>query len=191
MISGPRYGLRVVCRFRGVSLARCWSSHAHCATRPTAYGATKRPRLVWLLAGRPLMAGVRLEFPILSALQRLCRRFFGCCGAVCDRSRPARASLSCSTALVGLSSGSVRGRPRPRGGDRSGVILVPPLPVPPVRSAARAAQPDVGPHPRRARPVPAPGAPRGGVGGFLGQIRGSDGGRWRRVEASSRAIIGP
>ena len=33
-------------------------------------------------------------------------------GAVCDRSRPARASLSCSTARVCLSSGPVRGRPR-------------------------------------------------------------------------------
>ena len=31
----PHYGLRVVCCFRGVSLARCWSSHAHCATRST------------------------------------------------------------------------------------------------------------------------------------------------------------
>ena len=27
-------------------------------SHPTAYGATKRPRLVWLLAGRPLMARV-------------------------------------------------------------------------------------------------------------------------------------
>ena len=41
----------------------------------------------------------------LGATQRLCRRFFGCCGAVCDRSRPARASLSCSTARVCLSPG--------------------------------------------------------------------------------------
>ena len=37
---------------------------------------------------------------------------WGCCGAVCDRSRPARVSLSCSTARVCPSSGPVRGRPR-------------------------------------------------------------------------------
>ena len=44
--------------------------------------------------------------------QRLRRRFFGCGGAVCDRSRQTRASLSCSTARVCLSSGPVRERPR-------------------------------------------------------------------------------
>ena len=48
--------------------------------------------------------------------------------------------------------------------------------MPPVWSAARAASPDVGLHHRRARPGPAPGATRGGVGGFPGQVRGCGGG---------------
>ena len=59
------------------------------------------------------------------------------CGAVCARSRPARASISCLTAQVCPSSGRVSGRPRKHGGrgrrgwrklhlgvDQSGVIRV-------------------------------------------------------------------
>ena len=42
----------------------------------------------------------------------------------------------------------------------------------PGRSAASAVQPDVGHHHRRARPVPATGAPRGGVGGFVRRCGG-------------------
>ena len=34
------------------------SQHLRRRLRPVPYGATKRPRLVWLLAGRPLMARV-------------------------------------------------------------------------------------------------------------------------------------
>ena len=42
----------------------------------------------------------------------------------------------------------------------------------PGRSAASAVQADIGHHPRRARPVPATGAPRGGVGGFVRRCGG-------------------
>ena len=69
-------------------------------------------------------------------------------------------------------------RTRPRGGDRSGVILVHPLPVrcPPCGRRRAPRSPMSGPNPRRARPGPATGATRGGVGGFLGQVRGCGGG---------------
>ena len=42
----------------------------------------------------------------------------------------------------------------------------------PGRSAASAVQADIGHHPRRARPVPATGAPCGGVGGFVRRCGG-------------------
>ena len=76
------------------------------------------------------------------ATQALRRRFFGCCGAVCDRSRPARGLPLVldrpGLSLVGAGAWAAaipggrgqRGwRPRHRGGDRSGVTLVHPLPV--------------------------------------------------------------
>ena len=53
----------------------------------------------------------------------------------------------------------------------------------PRRSAASAVQPDVGHHHRRARPVPATGATRGGVGGFVRRCGGSV-----AAAAGSRAV---
>ena len=114
------------------------------------YGATKRPRLVWLLAGRPLMA--RVASPPVAGVRR-------------PACRPALASadedpvdwprrLAPHSRVVGC----VR---RCRN-----LVSIP------GRSAASAVQPDVGHHHRRARPVPATGAPRGGVGGFVRRCGG-------------------
>ena len=115
----------------------------------TPYGATKRPRLVWLLAGRPLMArvasptrrrcsgGQRAAPPQWRERRRPPR------SARCQSSRRRRSPgaglslvLDCQgLSLVGagawaaaiLGGRGQRGwRTRPRGGDRSGVILVHP-----------------------------------------------------------------
>ena len=55
--------------------------------------------------------------------------------------RPGRSLVGAGAWAAAIPGGrGQRGwRTRPRGGDRSGVILVPPRPVPPVRSAASAA----------------------------------------------------
>ena len=63
----------------------------------------------------------------------------------------------------------------------------------PGRSAASAVQADIGHHHRRARPVPATGAPRGGVGGFVrrcGGCVGRGGGIARRGPAVGVAVSG-
>ena len=116
----------------------------------TPYGATKRPRLVWLLAGRPLMARVASP-PVAGVRRPACRPAL----ASADedpvdwprRLAPHRRVVGCVRRCRNLVSI-------------------------PGRSAASAVQADIGHHPRRARPVPATGAPRGGVGGFVRRCGG-------------------
>ena len=109
--------------------------------------------------------------------------------------RPGRSLVGAGAWAAAIPGGrSQRGwRTRPRGGDRSGVILVHPLPVrcPPCCRRRAPRSPTSGPITGE-REVPAPGATRGGVGGFPGQVRGCGcgGGVARRGPTVGLAVRG-